>query len=169
MAEGSGVDILGAWSRYFNNLSQLLEGAERQYGVADMNFCEYVLERLELCIDVLENLHDHMMVSLETESDDIEVIEQYRSDLQGLVRCLRRVHMKWLEYEDVIGIRVNRFRYQVESMRLEGRGRPKFKIDREQLVYLSSLNFSWTEIAHLMGVSRMTIYRLVCIFLLILS
>lgn len=33
-----------------------------------------------------------------------------------------------------------------------------FDVSREQLVYLSSLAFTWTEIAALLGVSRMTIY-----------
>ena len=40
-----------------------------------------------------------------------------------------------------------------------GRGRPRFDIGRDQLEYLSSLNFTWTAIASMLGVSRMTIYR----------
>ena len=39
------------------------------------------------------------------------------------------------------------------------RGRPRFRITRDQLDYLRSLSFSWTEIASLLGISRMTIYR----------
>ena len=39
----------GTWTTYFNDISRFLEGAERQYGVANANFCEYVIERLELC------------------------------------------------------------------------------------------------------------------------
>jgi len=35
-----------------------------------------------------------------------------------------------------------------------------FDISREQIEYLSSLGFKWVEIAALLGVSRMTIYRL---------
>ena len=38
-------------------------------------------------------------------------------------------------------------------------GRPSFSIHRSQLEYLRQLNFSWTEIADLVGVSCMTIYR----------
>ena len=45
-------------------------------------------------------------------------------------------------------------------VRVEGaRGRPRFDISESQLVYLSSLSFSWTQIASLLGVSRMTIFR----------
>ena len=39
------------------------------------------------------------------------------------------------------------------------RGRPRFNISKEQLLYLCSLSFSWSDIAKMLGVSRMTIYR----------
>ena len=45
-----------------------------------------------------------------------------------------------------------------------GAGRPQFDISKEQLEYLSSLGFKWTEVAALLGVSRMTIYRYTCIY-----
>ena len=40
-------------------------------------------------------------------------------------------------------------RHQAAS-RVVDKGRPKFEINKKQLVYLSSLNFSWTEIASLL-------------------
>ena len=39
------------------------------------------------------------------------------------------------------------------------RGRPRFDISKEQLLYLYSFSFSWSDIAKVLGVSRMTIYR----------
>ena len=41
----------------------------------------------------------------------------------------------------------------------QGRGRPCISIERSQVEYLRSLHFSWTEIASIVGVSRMTLYR----------
>ena len=38
-------------------------------------------------------------------------------------------------------------------------GHPRFRITREQLEYLRSLSFSWTDISRLLGMSRMTIHR----------
>ena len=49
--------------------------------------------------------------------------------------------------------------YRAPLIRLAGRGRPTFDISREQLEYLASLLFTWSQIAALLGVSRMTIYR----------
>ena len=50
-------------------------------------------------------------------------------------------------------------RYRVEVSQSADRGRPRFLISRDQLEYLRSLSFTWTEIATLIGVSRMTIFR----------
>ena len=41
----------------------------------------------------------------------------------------------------------------------QARGRPSFDVEKSQLEYLRCLNFTWTEIANLIGVSRMTLYR----------
>ena len=43
--------------------------------------------------------------------------------------------------------------------RRNGPRRPMLLITEDQLEYLRSLNFSWSQIAELLGVSRMTIYR----------
>ena len=51
------------------------------------------------------------------------------------------------------------FSYQARIAHTGRRGRPKFDIDKEQIEYLLSLSFNWTEIAALLGVSRMTLYR----------
>ena len=40
-------------------------------------------------------------------------------------------------------------------------GRPRFDISRDLLLYLMSLSFKWTEIAALLNISRMTLYRYV--------
>ena len=148
----------GTWTTYFNDISRFLEGAERQYGVANANFCEYVIERLELCIDTCTNLCDHMVSA--GSSGDEAVVEEYRANIEGLVECLRCVHNKWLEYEGIVSVRAERFayRYQVGTT-VQGRGRPRFDITKEQLLHLSSLDFTWSEIASLLGVSRMTVYR----------
>ena len=38
------------------------------------------------------------------------------------------------------------------------RGRPKLLVDSEQLEFLRDMQLSWTEIARLFGISRMTLY-----------
>ena len=50
-------------------------------------------------------------------------------------------------------------RYRVAISNGASRGRPRFIISKEQLEYLRSLSFTWTDISSLLGVSRMTIFR----------
>lgn len=40
-----------------------------------------------------------------------------------------------------------------------GRGRPKFLVTKEQILYLASMSFTWVEIAKILGISRNTLYR----------
>ena len=49
--------------------------------------------------------------------------------------------------------------YRAVNVVSHQRGRPRFEITKEQLLFLSSLSFTWSDIASLLGVSRMTIYR----------
>ena len=158
---------MDAWTTFFQRISRFLDAAQYQYGVADRNFCEYVLERLELCIVTCTTLCDHMGNALTAaEADRLDnqdnlIIQEYYTHILGLENCLKSIHSQWMEYEDVIIRRADRFRYHVDSnvVSESGKGRPKFQVDKEQLVYLSSLGFSWSEISKIMGVSRMTIYR----------
>ena len=39
------------------------------------------------------------------------------------------------------------------------RGRPRFDVTKEQLEYLRSMSFTWTDIGNILGVSQMTLYR----------
>ena len=113
-----------------------------------------------MCIVTCTTLCDHMgnALSVEDNQDNL-IIQEYYTHILGLVNCLKAIHSQWTEYEDVIILRADRFCYHVDSnvVSQSGKGRPKFQVDKEQLVYLSSLGFSWSEISKIMGVSRMTI------------
>ena len=39
------------------------------------------------------------------------------------------------------------------------RGRPRFDIDRNNVIYLRSLHFKWTQISQILGVSERTLRR----------
>lgn len=142
--------------RFFEEIVTLVESAERQYGIANMNYTLYVTERFEHAIISCCDLRD----KLREENLDV-VIADYFSVLCQLIDSLRTMIRKWEEYADGLdrhALGDNRYRAAVEHSGAPGR--PKFDISRDQMVYLSSLSFKWTEIADLLGVSRMTVYRL---------
>ena len=70
---------------------------------------------------------------------------------------------RWREYGSVLDSTIMSSQvllsYPPEMATSGHRGRPRFEVNLEQLQYLKSLFFTWSEIAALLGVSRMTIYR----------
>ena len=93
-------------------------------------------------------------------------LEDYFRSTEELIGALKNIFRKWKDYENTLEATsemrpLTAHHLSVVSV---GPGRPRFEISKEQLQYLSSLGFSWTEIASLLGVSRMTIYRFVVVF-----
>ena len=63
MAEISGwQDIL--------NISKLSDSAERQHRVAQLNYTEYILERLALCIDTCSNIQE--IIDTSTQATELQ-------------------------------------------------------------------------------------------------
>ena len=64
----------------------------------------------------------------------------------------------WQLYIDQINTQINSTSYRAPILMISGRpGRPMFNISADQLIYLHSLSFTWTQISAMLGVSRMTI------------
>ena len=154
--------VVDGLDRFFDEISNLLGDAERQYGIADQRYSEYIIERFEHCIHTCLDVVGH----IRTGAPESANMEEYCSSLQELIQCLESIVQKWVSYNDLLesGTRSQHFTsYQtpLQSHAEHYPGRPKFVINKEQLLYLSSLSFNWSEVAALLGVSRMTVYRLV--------
>lgn len=100
------AEELAEWRRYFDGVSEFLEGAERQYSIANENFCEYVVERLQLCKHTCSILSDHIGSASETvagiDDGDVAIIEEYQSTISELLCCLRSLQRKWINYKGII-------------------------------------------------------------------
>ena len=145
-------------NEFVDETIRLVEDAERQYGVANATYTEYFIERLEICIVSCVELRDVL--------EDVNQVEMslrdYCATVNQLIGCLRNVFCTWLEYEDLLeSFPVRSLAYQAPVLRRRhyGAGRPAFYISKDQLVYLNSLCFNWTDVAAILNVSRMTIYR----------
>ena len=140
-------------SEFIDDVARLVENGERQYGIANASYTEYFVERLEICILSCIDLKDFI--------EGRSGLDSYYTTLNELIECLKRVYYKWLEYEDLVeSLSVRSLSYQAPSFNSRtGPGRPPFYISKDQLVYLISMGFKWTEIAAILNVSRTTIYR----------
>ena len=141
------------WTSYFDEISRLLDDAERQYGVANISYTEYVLERLEITLGTCSDLLYHV--------GQQDGLEECKSSLRELIECIKVIYKKWEEYCGILESypESNTLSYTSPTSPSCRPGRPKFQITKDQLEYLCSLGFKWNEIAALLGVSRMTIYR----------
>ena len=134
------------WSRYFEEVSEFLRGAERQYGIANDTYTDYVLERLEICIHTCSTLLDHLQGGNlpHLEEEELPILDQHQTLLHGLVEALKTLWVKWQSYKQVLESgNLRRFSYEAGMEERTGRrGRPRFDISKEQLEYLASLSFT---------------------------
>jgi len=77
-----------------------------------------------------------------------------------LLTYLYSLGHEWRHYINAQERISDSLRYSVSiNQSVSRRGRLRFTILKDQLEYLHSLSFTWTEMASLLGVSRMTLYR----------
>ena len=79
--------------------------AERQLGLANDNFSEYVVDRLELFIVNISSLAEHFQ--LHSNEETAVIGAWYSSHLNELVVCLRSLLGQWLDYLNHSHIRTN--------------------------------------------------------------
>ena len=154
------IELLG-WQSFFEELQSFLISSGRHFDSANETYGNYVVERLETCIISLNALRENLG---ETAVSDVNgTLVRYKSDVEQLLSICRSLSVEWEQKVQEIEVTSDRHVYsyrapvQVSSRR--SRGRPRFSVSKEQLLYLSSLSFSWTDISHMLGISRMTVYR----------
>ena len=152
--DGDEYELLG-WNRFFSELMSLLEFCNRKVGSADRQLATYITERLQVAIQSVSAIHD---VMASQGSVPVPLVE-YAESMEKLVRALRQAILYWEAYLENLDVRMEWMAFRAPRVYSRGRGRPEFHITPDQLEYLRTLNFSWTEVARLLKVSRMTIYR----------
>ena len=161
MMEDQVDSVIWGWADYFSGLSQFLKDLERQSGIASISYTEYALHRLEMCEDVCTHLIGVLNSGNVLGDEERIIVEQYKEKFRKLGSLLGSLRVEWNEFQALIERRSpSNVSYRAQVQHNEHhRGRPRFVISAEQLEYLRSHTFTWGEIANLLGVSRMTIYR----------
>ncbi|XP_064384818.1 uncharacterized protein LOC135333721 [Halichondria panicea] len=150
---GAGDRVWG-WETFLQEMETFLTTVDREIDYTQStSYAQFVIERFEVCIHALSSLR----VQIEDDGDD-ETIEVCTALKEIMDSCVLLKTM-WYTRLDELDAHTDGG-YQVPQVaRRVGRGRPQLFICQDQLEYLCSLNFTWTEISKLLGVSRMTIYR----------
>ena len=141
------------WTAFFQELENVFNSCQFQIGTANERFVDYITQKLELGLENIKKIKEILEIAIEPETELEEVVRKYLELISTLQSCILWLLSYWDSYLE------KSTEYQAGSLYSGSRGRPSFNIHRSQLEYLRQLNFSWTEIADLVGVSSMTIYR----------
>ena len=154
------------WRRFFVELSSLLDSCQAQIGLASENFANYVVERLESGLRNVSMINETLTIACEPENElgdeEERVICGYQEMAEELCSSIRSLLCYWDSYIDELGSMSTSavYGYRASVIPRPGiRGCPAFSVEKNQIEYLRSLRFSWTEISNLIGVCRMTLYR----------
>ena len=157
--------VLLRWEGFFEELEAFIRSSTRQQGCASLDYAHFAVERFELIITSLARIVDIFGSNQPQDEETRGTWHAYVSTLLQLVDACRSLTSQWDTYIDRMQSNPYPHNYLPPLVRRPHvRGRPPFAISQDQLLYLSSLSFTWTEIASLLGVSRMTIYRRRCDF-----
>ena len=152
------------WDNFFQDIAVFLQSLMRQYGTANESYSRYTVERLTLCVRSASDVREHLrrqiyeVVTLTLSEEERQVVMRYIQKLGQLIDNLRQLVLLWEAHMDMSDQRNQSTAYRAPTVH-SPRGRPSFDITRHQLEYLSSLSFNWIQIASLLQVSRMTVYR----------
>ena len=143
-------EILG-WERFFTELGHLVQVSEHRIGGANRDFSLHIISRLRTASETLAAILGHLSSSVELRS--------FCQSVGELVEAVRGMVLEWEVYTERLDYQRESTAYRATTGHTGQRGRPQFHITRDQLVFLRSLSFTWTRIASLLGISRMTVYR----------
>ena len=129
-------------------------------GNCTQRYANYAAERMETCVQIVsqlkEYIQDHITSKLQP---NLVISNYYLSKIESLVPILRLLYQEWQRYIEVRERLTESVSYSASAEHLSRRERPHFTITQEQLLYLRALCFTWTDIALILGVLRMMIFR----------
>ena len=156
---------MNGWEEYFEIVADFLERTNRELSTASEAYSDYVIEGLQSCSRTLIDIESHLSAAGSNRANfiapEIAIVEEYCVNVREIIEVVHSLLHLWDVHIDRLQAAAvdYSFRAPTSPHSSRRRGRPRFDIGSDQLVYLSSLNFTWTRIASMMGVSRMTIYR----------
>lgn len=126
------------WNQFFHQLSLLIASCERQCGVANEQYAEYVLDRLSLAYQVLQSI---MNTFQSPAGRAMLELQNFGRHLSTLVQSVREIISLWRRYYETIEMSGFRSHYVTPTHQMNHFGRPRFEITKQQLLhYVHSLS-----------------------------
>ena len=140
------------WEDFFTELTRFYQTSERLFSpYVSQEYAEYVIDRMTVSLRNISVLKDTLQEfedgtgEMET---DLAVMMEYLTELMSITRLIKEKWLTLLEEMDPANT------YSVPVL-----ASGKFDVHQDQIEYLRSLSFNFTDIAKILGISRMTLYR----------
>ena len=130
-------------------VADFLERTSRELSTPSEAYSDYVVEGLQSCSRSLVDILDILSASNTSSfsAPEIAVLEGYRVNVGEIIVVVRSLLQQWEVHTDGLQTAAIDYSYRAPTVLSRGRGRPRFDMGRGQLVYLSSLNFTWNSIS----------------------
>lgn len=151
------MDFQQNWESFFSAVIAVLQ----EEVAADERTVTHALARIDNCVNGLLRVAA-IMRPLMSEQHTQNSCNRFVSQIESILQYLYSQHSRLLKVRDdllCVDLCSDISAGHVELLRTGYKGRPKLLIERNQLEYLRSLQFTWSEIASLFGLSRSTLYR----------
>ena len=82
------------WTAFFDNIKSFLRDLRRKFGLCNLRYAEYALERLDICLGSVSLVIDLFNEALDTTNHDEEgrrILLFYRGQLEELIVCLQQI------------------------------------------------------------------------------
>ena len=128
---------LWGWEAFFDNLKSFIEDADRHLRNCTRRYTNYAAERMETCMQIVSQLKEHIQDHITSPSQpNLVLLNYYLSEIESLVPTLRLLCQEWHRYIEVRERLAESVSYSAPAEHLSRRGRPRFTITQEQLLYL---------------------------------
>ncbi len=154
--------VLWGWESYFGHLQGFLESSCRRFQGASEEYIDHAIEQLAGHVRTLTHIRSVFNSAPSSgllSTRELSTVNEYSRSISELLEVVRSLSLLWERHlDDLHATPTTAYHVPTDTGSRE-RGRPRFIISRHQLEYLASLSFTWSEVASLLGVSRMTVYR----------
>ena len=115
------------WETLFQELNSFICDADRRLGNSTINYAQYAVERMEICVQPIFHLKEH----IENEVSYIykqnhHIAVRYVGDMEDLLQCFRSLSQELQKYLDFKERYSNAVTYRSSLSHTSQRGRPQF-------------------------------------------
>ena len=92
------------WTAYFDNIKSFLQDLSRKFGLCNLRYAEYAVERLDICLGsiainlVIDQFNDALQDRTTTNQSEAQSEEEtriffvfYRGQLEELIICIQQI------------------------------------------------------------------------------